>query len=220
MAEKQVNTLDALAIATHAFDINACVVKQYDEEKLIPNVVYVRDYFGLSKEVTTPTVLISPDLLERAQAIKTWVEHNITMSLLKQGHVNDFQKLVAEIIDNESVNVKHLGILVWAPKLYHDQIARDSVREHVMQISYRSNWIGKEKERVNVDCTLLEKRFHSEYNSWTAFGHDQHNNLVRFMTKHEHLCASHKITGKVKDQGTERYHNNGKITTLNFVKAI
>jgi hypothetical protein len=220
MAQNQVDTLDALAVAIHAYDVNTKVVKFQTSENLVPNATYIRDYFGISKERTTPDFLISPDLREQAETVRIWFEHNLTLSLLTRGMVSDFQNDMAELVKRDTINPQRFGLLIWAPKMYCDQQARDTVKETVMQMAYRSHWIGKEKQSVTVKFTLLEKRWHRDYNSWTAFGHDEHMNLVRFMTKHEHLCATGTIVGRVKAHGTERYHDNGKITTLNFVKAV
>lgn len=220
MAENQVNTLDALAVAIHAYNVNTKVVKHHDGSGLIPNAEYVRDYFGLNTTRITPDFLISPDLREQAETVRTWFEHSVTMALLTRGLIAGFHNDLAELVKRDTISPQRFGVLVWAPKLYHAQVARDEVREAVVQISYRSRWIGKEKQPVTVNFTLLEKRWHRDFNSWTAFGHDEHMNLVRFMTKHEHLCATGTVTGRVKTHGTERYHDNGKITTLNFVKAV
>lgn len=219
MAENRVNTIDALALAIHALDVNTKVVKATDGSGLIPNTVYIRDYFGLNPGNKLPTVLISPDLREQAETIQTWFQHSITMSLLT-GSTNDFQKTIAELVAEDTVSPARFGVLIWAPKLYRDQLARDEVKETVMHIGYRSNWIGKEKHPVTVNFTLLEKRWHREFNTWTAFGHDEHKNLVRFMTKHEDRCATGQIRGRVKQHRHEFYHGGAKITVLNFVKAI
>jgi hypothetical protein len=219
MAKNRVNTIDALALAIHALDVNTKVVKENDGSGLIPNTVYIRDYFGLNTEPATPTVLISSDLREQAETVHTWFKHSITMSLLTGGNVNDFQKTVAELVAEDTVSPARFGVLIWAPKLYRDQLARDEVKETVMHIGYRSNWIGKEKQSVAINFTLLEKRWHREYNTWTAFGHDEHNNLVRFMTSHENRCATGKIQGRVKQHRNEYYYGGAKITILNFVKA-
>jgi hypothetical protein len=220
MANNQVDTLQALAVAIHAFDINTKVVKHNDGSKLIPNVAYMRDYFDLDKERVTPDFLISSELQERAENIRTWFDHSITMTLLTRGTVNGFHGDLAQLVRSEKINSNKLGLFAWAPKLYHDQRARDTVRETIAQIAYRSDWIGKERQSITVNFTLLEKRFFKEFGSWTAFGHDDNNNMIRFMTRHEDRCTSGTIVGRVKSHTTEQYHNNGKITTLNFVKAV
>lgn len=213
----QVNTVEALAVVLYAFRCNTKVVKVDDREGLTPNIKYLLNYFS---DTESDKITLTTELKQEAENLRTWYQHSTTMSLLTNGHINDFQKSIAELVAKDTVNPARFGVLVWAPKLYSDQQARDDVREKIMHIGYRSKHIGKEKQKIIVNFTLLEKRWHRDYNIWTAFGHDEHNNLVRFMSKHEDRCATGQIQGRVKQHRNEFYHGGACVTVLNFVKAI
>jgi hypothetical protein len=44
--------------------------------------------------------------------------------------------------------------------------------------------------------------------------------MVSFLTAHQSLAQSGRISGKVKRVEQSPYHNGAKVTQLNFVKAI
>ena len=216
---KNLNTREALAIAIFAFRKNGKVVKEATTEAT-SNKLMVWDYFvPLKTEKPQPRIEVTEELLEAADAVRTVIDHAVTMSMLTKGFVVSFLGNIHEIVKEDTVKSKHLGMLVWAPKLAQDLKKAESLKELSAGYEHASKYIGKPGDRIEFDFTLIEKRFVRALDTWSAYGHNEQGHLVKFLTKHEELCATGRIRARIRKHEVDSYHNNAKVTTLNFVKA-
>ena len=234
MMNQTVSAIDALAIAVYAFrQNNNQVIK---DTQFFPGVVTnetpVKNYSNKSYVISTliqhpkdiqqyPSgVKITEDLLQTAESIKTWFGHRNIMAMLTNGSVNEFMQKVLDTITQDQVKVRDLGILVWAPKLYHDGQAQEISRETSARYEMTSKFIGKPKDNIEIDLEVIEKRFVRHLNVWSIYGHDGIGNLVTFLTKHEKLCESQTVRARVREHKRSPHHNQAFLTILNFVKAV
>ena len=216
---KNLNTREALAIAIFAFRKNGKVVKEATAEAT-SNKLMVWDYFvPLKTEKPQPRIEVTEELLEAADAVRTVIDHAVTMSMLTKGFVVSFLGNIHEIVKEDTVKSKHLGMLVWAPKLAQDLQKAESLKELSAGYEHASKYIGKLGDRIEFDFTLIEKRYVRALETWSAYGHNEQGYLVKFLTKHEELCATGRIRARIRKHEVDSYHNNAKVTTLNFVKA-
>ena len=216
---KNLNTREALAVAIFAFRKNGKVVKEATAEAT-SNKLMVWDYFvPLKTEKPQPRIEVTEELLEAADAVRTVIDHAVTMSMLTKGFVVSFLGNIHEIVKEDTVKSKHLGMLVWAPKLAQDLQKAESLKELSAGYEHASKYIGKLGDRIEFDFTLIEKRYVRALETWSAYGHNEQGYLVKFLTKHEELCATGRIRARIRKHEVDSYHNNAKVTTLNFVKA-
>ena len=216
---KTVNTRQALAVAIFAFQKNGKIVKEATKDATT-NKLMVWDYFvPLKTNLPRARIELTEELLEAADAIRTVIDHAVTMGMLTKGYVSGFLGSIHSIIKEDTVPSKHLGILVWAPKLAQDLQKAESLKELSAGYEHASKFIGKLGDRIEFDFTLIEKRFVRQLNTWSAYGYNEQGHLVKFLTKHEELCATGRIRARIRKHETDSYHNNAKVTALNFVKA-
>lgn len=216
---KNLNTREALAVAIFAFRKNGKVVKEATAETT-SNKLMVWDYFvPLKTEKPQPRIEVTEELLEAADAVRTVIDHAVTMSMLTKGFVVSFLGNIQEIVKEDTVKSKHLGMLVWAPKLAQDLQKAESLKELSAGYEHASKYIGKLGDRIEFDFTLIEKRYVRPLETWSAYGHNEQGHLVKFLTKHEELCTTGRIRARIRKHEVDSYHNNAKVTTLNFVKA-
>ena len=216
---KNLNTREALAVAIFAFRKNGKVVKEATAEAT-SNKLMVWDYFvPLKTEKPQPRIEVTEELLEAADAVRTVIDHAVTMSMLTKGFVVSFLGNIHEIVKEDTVKSKHLGMLVWAPKLAQDLQKAESLKELSAGYEHASKYIGKLGDRIEFDFTLIEKRYVRALETWSAYGHNEQGYLVKFLTKHEELCATGRIRARIRKHEVDSYHNGAKVTTLNFVKA-
>ena len=216
---KNLNTREALAVAIFAFRKNGKVVKEATAEAT-SNKLMVWDYFfPLKTEKPQPRIEVTEELLEAADAVRTVIDHAVTMSMLTKGFVVSFLGNIHEIVKEDTVKSKHLGMLVWAPKLAQDLQKAESLKELSAGYEHASKYIGKLGDRIEFDFTLIEKRYVRALETWSAYGHNEQGHLVKFLTKHEELCATGRIRARIRKHEVDSYHNGAKVTTLNFVKA-
>ena len=217
---KNINTREALALAIFAFRKNGKVVKETTKDAT-SNKLIVWDYFvPLKTDLPRPCVELTEELLDAADAVKTQIDHAVTIGMLTRGHVPGFLGSIHSIIKEDTVKSKHLGILVWAPKLAADLKKAEGLKELSAGYEHKSKFFGKEGDRIEFDFTLIEKRFVRTLDTWSAYGHNEQGHLVKFLTKHEELCASQRLKARIRKHETNSYHNNAKVTVLNFVKAV
>ena len=220
------NTIDALAVAIFAFETNQKkVVKevtQWTDGKIkhYPNKHYLFGTFAkISNNPVYPAAVeITQDLVEKATALKTYVEQMVTMSMLTKGQVNPFVHKLFEMIKEDQLHFNNFGFIIWAPKVMLDGERASSIKEISAAFEHSSKYIGKVGERLSIEFTLIEKRYVRSVDTWSAYGHDDQGNLISFLTKKEELIVSGSIKGRIKAHEQSRFHNNAKITQLNHVK--
>jgi hypothetical protein len=83
-----------------------------------------------------------------------------------------------------------------------------------------SQYLGRVGEKVQLDFVLIDSRYLQQYNCYSVTGHDGRSNMVNFLTAHQNLAASGRISGKIKRTEASQYHNGARVTQLNFVKRI
>jgi hypothetical protein len=216
---KNLNTREALAIAIFAFRKNGKVVKEATKETS-SNKLIVWDYFvPLKTDLPRARIELTEELLEAADAVKTVIDHAVTMDMLTKGRIPSFMETIHDLIKEEIVPSKHLGILVWAPKLAADLEKSQNLKELSAGYEHSSRYIGKLGDRIEFDFTLIEKRYVRALETWSAYGYNEQGHLVKFLTKHEELCATGRIRARIRQHVVDSYHNMAKVTSLNFVKA-
>jgi hypothetical protein len=225
MNYNSINTREALAVSIFAFRANNNQVCKETSitPKLIQysNKMYLEKYFG-GKEIfpNVPLAVVSDDLLQEADRIKLSLEHYITFATLTKGCINDFVQNAYDAIKNETTNTRNFAILVWLPKLIADNECREAAREISAGLELKSKFIGKVSNRVTIKFNLIEKRFIRSINCWSAYGYTECGNLVKFLTKHEHLCVTGSIMGRIKSLDHDQFHHNARVTNLNHVKGV
>ena len=92
-------------------------------------------------------------------------------------------------------------------------------REQAQLLQQQDAAVVANGDRIEFDFTLIEKRYVRPLETWSAYGHNEQGHLVKFLTKHEELCATGRIRARIRKHEVDSYHNGAKVTSLNFVKA-
>lgn len=221
----QYSTREALAAAIYAFRANEnMVVKDMynpDHKDKFPNKAYLLKHFvDKSMCVELSDFEITEELLNEADAAKQQLEYIITMSALTQGRLNSFITTCAELIIKDTIVATSFGTLVWVPKIVFDNERQTAAKLTIASMEHSSKYIGKVNDRVELHFNLIEKRYIGSINCWAAYGNTDEGNLVRFLTKHEALCVSGQIKGRIKATEKDSYHGNAQVTSLNHVKKL
>jgi hypothetical protein len=215
-----VNPRQALAVAVLAFRANGNRVVKDTTDKSCANKSYLQSYFFPLKTAHKQlTVEMTAELLEAADDVKVVIDHAVTMEMLTKGYVPSFLKSIHELLKEDTMNINHAGIMVWAPKLAQDIQRSQGIKEVSAAYELASKFVGKKGDKIEFDFTLIEKRYVRQVDTWSAYGYNEQGNLVQFLSKHEELCASGRIRARIKSHDKNRYHNNANVTVVNFVKA-
>jgi hypothetical protein len=207
---------DVVAIAIHAFRTNKNKVIKFETKEDTTVYLANKQYLYLN------TVEITDELRTEADRIVQRLSQSITMGELTGRPVSSFAKTVYEAVSKETVQPRDFGIAVWLPKVVADIEARDAVQETTFQFLNTSKHIGKLKEKIGVEFTVIERRWIRNFDRWAVVGHDENGNLISFLTHQEKLTepGTFNISGKVKNHIRDSYRANARVTQLNYVKAI
>ena len=223
---KLVNTIEALAVAVYAFRANNNRVlkeQQYYTNSLLeyPNKAYLYKYFvDSASSVGISEFSLSNELIREAESVKQQLEYFVTMAALTKGNLNAFITQCSEIISKEQISPKQFAYIIWIPKIVADNNERQSAKIKSATLEHSSKYVGKLGERIELHFNLIEKRFIGNINCWAAYGHDNHGNLISFLTKHAELCNDGMIKGRIKSIDRDPYHNHAQVTGLNHVKKL
>ena len=216
--QKHFSTSQALAVAVAAFERNQeKVVRDANgPEKLVPNREIIIGALNqtLDLEITD---------LHRAEAdnIVSYLQQTNLMQTLTKGTSNQFLTKIAELIGDENISIRDIGILAWAPKLAHDQKKKDQVREVSARFEHQSNFVGKVGEKIIVNFSLIESRYIPNMNCYAVYGHDENGNLLFYWAKdNKKIIEVGRIQGKIKAHNKDKFRGNARVTNLNYVKVL
>jgi hypothetical protein len=216
--------IDAVAAAVIAYKQNANKIEKFDTPAMPATEYNPATPVVVSNKSRALAVLANPVQITQedrdiAAEVISYLQGQATMGLLSGRKVSDFARELVTMFDLESIPRHKIGMLVYAPNSYYTGKLRDSVTEETTECMYSSQALGQVGDKVTIEFSMLEKRFINQLNCFAAYGKDEKGNLVSFITKHEHLCKSAKLTGKVKSAAHDKWHHDALVTSLNFVKA-
>ena len=221
--EPSVPTIDLVAKACIAFrDAGNTIVSVDRDEVVDENGVVVAPKTISNKrrmctfDAAKPITQADRDF---AQEVIDYVGGSVTMQILAGKKVSDFMTSLAKVLAEETSPPWRIGLIVYAPNVYFAGKKNEVVTDQTMARKYTSQSLGPKGQKVALAFTLIQKKYLSTFNCYSAFGEDDKGNLVSFLTQHEELCASGNITGKIKGSDKDKWHSNAIVTQLNYVKA-
>jgi hypothetical protein len=153
---------------------------------------------------------------EVAKSIASYIQQRVIMDTLMQKEISGFIADINTIVGREHVHQFDLGRVVWAPKLYADMVQQSANQEDIAQYAISSVYVGRVKEKIELDFTVISVKYNREYECFRHLGHDGAGNLIGFLNKKS--IGNGRIQGRVKSQSISKYNNNGRVTYLNYVK--
>jgi hypothetical protein len=157
---------------------------------------------------------------EQAQEMVTYLTHAHLLKTLTTGQNDNFLQDIVNTISLPEITMREVGIMAWAPKLCKDFKEKDEIREKCALYEPKSTFIGRVGDWIDLHFELIDCRYVSkDIHSYSVLGHDENGNLVSFWHK-EKMPTSVRMKAKVKGHLIDKYHNDAKITRLNYVKNV
>jgi len=222
---KTVPTQEALAVACAAHRIRNGYQKhtqRYSEDKATEhsNKEMVKFHFATKAQqyVDADFVMFMPTEqdYEQASKINKWMKRYVMLGL---GELDEFKKDMIESIANDTVPVNNLGRVAFLPEFVVRDKHETGLKKEI-RVEYRdSQYLGKEKDKVEGVIKILDKRYSSQWESYNYVA-VMDGNLVSFMNKFEHQVGSMKrVQAKVKSQTKNKLFSANE-TRLNYVKLF
>lgn len=209
---KSFDLREVLAVACAIYRANGNKVVKFNEDKIPASKDVIAAHFikGETVEVTDADRTSGEEVLNN-------IQHRSLMMQIANRKQGSFVNNVTQILQADKVPANRLGFVVWAPKIAESIRLEDQQKLDLAQLALTSNYIGTVGDKITVNFTPIRNRFSREYNCYRCFGHDDHGNLVGFLSKKE---LTGKIVGRVKTQEVSKYNNGAKVTYLNYVKVV
>ena len=214
MANLKFDTVQTLALAIAAYrQSNNNIVRK--DGNTPGNKELVVDFLINNKKFEGSD---APDLLDEAENLKTALSQQIVMNTLANRPTNEFLLNVNNAIVGDTVSLRDIGLIVWAPKLLNDIKQAEHARSDLLNLSFSSQHLGKIKDRVELTFTLVSQRYLKNYDLFIHTGHDEKGNLVNFFNKSK--IESGRISARIKQLKKDNYINGADVTVLNYVKVV
>ena len=219
--KKQYPTLQALTLAITAYHWNSSTVVRntmLNEHgiEVLPNRQLIADHLEGRRDIFR----INDHYEKQAEGIVTYLQQNVIMQSLK-GTPDRFLAQITELLTNQEVLAKDLGILAWAPKLADDYQKRDHVREISARYEHSSRYVGRVGDKIETGFTLIDKRYIKNMDCYAVYGYDDHGNCLFYWAKNlDKVCEVGRIHGRIKSHNEDQYRNRARVTTLNYVKVL
>ena len=216
-----------VALAFAAQRVNGAMYKDtlfFDTEKdavveVVPNKTLMFNSFAIESG-SNPELVPTDEDFAQADAAISAIQGDVLIKKLADRRVNDFQFKLSETIGQNTCTQRDCGLVAFVPKTYADMLERQEKDEAKIGLVGTSQYLGRVGEKLQLDFVLIDSRYLQQYNCYSVTGHDDNGNMVSFLTAHQSLAQSGRISGKVKRTEVSQYHNGAKVTQLNFVKAI
>jgi len=216
---KSFPTLQVLATAVAAYE--------YNKQTIVRNPVTV-DGIGYvsNRQLISDCVqglgapfVVNEFHTKEAEGIIGYLEQTVIMQSLK-GTTDRFLGQIGAILANSETTDKDFGIIAWAPHLADQYQQKDHVREISARYEYRSRYIGRVGDKVELDFTLIDKRYIKSMDCFAVYGYSQDNLVFYWAKTLDKVCEVGRISGRVKSHKEDEYRNKARVTTLNYVKVL
>lgn len=145
----------------------------------------------------------------------------LTFKMLQGGWMSDFDKSAMALADKDMItNSSDFGMIASLPKAYDRAIVKKGQEDRIAEESKTSTAIGKIKDRLELDITVLRTILSHRYNCYFITAKTSTGNVVFFAssTLHPAVDTELRIKGTVKGHRTD---DDGLVTTqLNRVKVM
>jgi hypothetical protein len=145
----------------------------------------------------------------------------LTFKSLQGGWMSDFDKAAMALADKDIItDMKDFGMIASLPKSYDRAIVKKGQEDRIALESKTSTAIGKIKDRIELDVTVLRTFLSHKYNCYFITAKTSTDSVVFFAssTIHPKVDTELRIKGTVKGHRTD---DHGLVTTqLNRVKVM
>lgn len=217
--KKEFNTLEALAMAVGAFEQNQkrvikLEIKHEDGSVTKSNRQLILESLNTRQESLE---LFSPDI----QNIVEYLQHTALIQTLSNSKHDSFLYTVNELLTKPTVTERDFGILAWAPKLAFDLQIKDTAKQASSMYERTSRYIGKVGDKITINFTLIESKYIKSMNCYAIYGHTDTGSLVSYWVNDEKkIVKQGTLSARVKSHREDNYHNDARVTQINFVKAV
>lgn len=198
--------------------------RYFDPEKdafveVVPNKTLMFNSFAFEPG-SNPELVPTDEDRTQADAAISAIQGDVLVKKLSDRRVSDFLVNLSEAISQPTCTQRDCGLVAFVPKTYAGMLERQEKDEAKIGLASTSQYLGRVGEKIQLDFALIDSKYLQQYNCYSVTGHDGNGNMVSFLTAHQGLAQSGRISGKVKRTEISQYHNGAKVTQLNFVKAI
>jgi hypothetical protein len=212
-----------LAAATAAFRVNgddyikvdACTIYDPQTRTMVANPHYKRPNGILTGEFIANPETITAEDHARASEIRTLVRQALSMKILKDEPISDFENKILTIVSESQVpDAKVLtSVAAYIPQSYTAEVARRALNSRFY--GTESDYLGEPETKVSTTIEVVQMFYSHKYDCsfYTAITHD--NKRVRFAYSGKTPII---VNGKYSIKATVKRCDSDWVTVLGRVK--
>lgn len=158
--------------------------------------------------------------LEQAREIISYYQGLMMKAI--SGKINTFEERVLQVVRDNEVSVRDIGVAASLPKSYARSVEREKVEETQRALSVDSQPVGAVGETMDLDLEILRMNYIQKLMCHVVNAKDAAGNLIVFFTSKEHEFKGKtqvNVRGRIKRHQVSSYHG-GNETVLNYVKVV
>ena len=145
----------------------------------------------------------------------------LTFKVLNGAWMSDFDKSAMALADKDTItNFMDFGMIASLPKAYDQAIVKKGQEDRIAEESKTSTAIGKVKQRLELDVTVLRTFLSHKYGCYFITAKTSTDSVIFFASS----TINPKVDTELKIKGTVKGHrtdDDGLVTTqLNRVKIM
>lgn len=223
MNDTTIFTDDMLAAAVIAYQTNGNeYVKEeqrvvYDSitNKFIDNPNFKRRNSVLVEEFLKDASQASDSVREEVAKIKQFVQHLLTVKILKNDSLNVFDNKMLTVASEVRVSSKLNAIAAYMPKYYELERSRQEIENRLSDA--KRDYLADVDSRVSVNLEVVRKNFSVKYDCYFITALTDTNNRVFFAYSGS---TPVDVGNKYSVKSTVKRHDADYVTVLSRVKPV
>lgn len=168
---------------------------------------------SLMVDLLAETSRISDEDCKTGEAMRNFYR-SMTFKIISGRKLTDYDKKIINLLDEETISTRDLGLLASVPKAYDREMDKERVAN---ALSKTKGFAGSVGSSVELNISVVSCYFSFKYDGYYVTAISSSNQRIDFYHSKE-LKGDLTIKGTVKLHGT--FHTYGEYTRLNRVKII
>lgn len=209
--------MEVLAASYAAFDYTGKTVLRVPSEGARSNRELIDNYVNGRES----PLVITEAHRQLAAEVGSYLDQVKLIKLLTHGRNDSFLESLIEAIKEDTVEHRSIGLIAWIPKSESDFRKQEKIKVESSLYEPQSKFVGKVKDTIQINFTLIEKRYLKDRDMYSVYGRDEHGNLFFYWANNAgKIVEAGAVQGRVKAHKVDPYRNKAHVTYLNYVKVV
>lgn len=215
---------EVIAAAVAAFRINNneyvkefMAVQLYDHDigGYYPNPEYKKKNSLLVREFMDDRKFILDEDRARVEEIKKFVQQLLTIKILKNDSLDDFDRKMMSVVNQEKISENLLSVAAYVPAFYHRELREYSIQDRLDRTN--KDYLGEPDSKIDTTIEIVRYRYSQNYRCFFANAISSDNKRVFFAYSGS---TNFEVGKQYAVKATVKRHDPDFTTVLGRVKSV